>query len=106
MATLRGGLAPFASREIGALTRKDLVSQIDRLEDAGLPGAATDLRSHSRAWLEWAVSQGVTQYNVLAGMRRQKASRAERLDEAQKGHALTDDQIRSLWASVATLGPF
>src|SRR4029077_19661073 len=54
MSTLRRGLAPFASREIGALTRKDLISQIDRLEDAGLPGAATDLRSHSRAWLEWA----------------------------------------------------
>jgi integrase len=107
MSTLRRGLAPFASREIGALTRKDLVSQIDRLEDAGLPGAATDLRSHSRAWLEWAVSQGVTQYNVLAGMRRQKASRAERLDEeAQRGRALTDDQVGSLWASVTAMGPF
>ncbi len=48
MSTLRRGLAPFASREIGALTRKDLVSQIDRLEDAGLPGAATDLRALAR----------------------------------------------------------
>jgi integrase len=106
MSTLRRGLAPFASREIGALTRKDLVEQIERLEDAGLPGAATDLRSHSRAWLEWAVSQGVTQYNVLAGMRRQKASRAERLEETQKGRALTDDQIGSLWTSAGALGPF
>jgi integrase len=106
MSTIRRGLAPFASREIGALTRKDLVEQIERLEDAGLPGAAMDLRSHSRAWLEWAVSQGVTQYNVLAGMRRQKASRAERLEETQKGRALTDDQIGSLWASAAALGPF
>ncbi len=49
----------------------------------------------------------MTQYNVLAGMRRQKASRAERLDEeAQRGRALTDDQVGSLWASVTAMGTF
>jgi integrase len=106
MSTLRRGLAPFAAREIGALTRKDLVEQIERLEDAGLPGAATDLRSHSRAWLEWAVSRGLVQFNVLAGLRRARSSRAERLGEENKGKALSDAEITALWSTAGALGAF
>jgi integrase len=106
MSTLRRGLAPFTAREIGALTRKDLVELIERLEDAGKPGAAMDLRSHSRAWLEWAVSRGLVQFNVLAGLRRARSSRAERLGEENKGKALSDEQIIALWDAAGAIGPF
>lgn len=106
MSTLRRGLAPFAVREIGALTRKDLIGQIEALENAGKPGAATDLRSHTRAWLEWAVSRGLVQFNVLAGLRRARSSRAERLGEENKGKALSDEEIVALWNGVDGMGPF
>jgi integrase len=106
MSTLRRGLAPFAAREIGALTRKDLIGQIEALENAGKPGAATDLRSHTRAWLEWAVSRGLVQFNVLAGLRRERSSRAERLGEENKGKALSDEEIVALWNGVGGMGPF
>jgi integrase len=104
MSTLRRGLARFATREIGALTRKDLIGQIEALENAGKFGAATDLRSHARAWLEWAVSGGLVQFNVLAGLRRARSSRAERLDGQSKGKALSDPEVVALWNGIGAIG--
>ena len=106
MSTLRRGLAPLMNHEIDALTRKDLMTQIEALENAGKPGAATDLRSHSRAWLEWCVARGLVQFNVLAGWRRARSSRAERLEDENKGKALSDNEIVALWNAAATLGAF
>jgi integrase len=97
MSTLRRGLAPLMAREIDALTRADLVALIDALESAGKPGAASDLRKHLRTWLEWCVAKGLVQFNVLAGLRLPRASRAERLEDERKGRALSDDEITSLW---------
>jgi integrase len=106
MSTLRRGLAPLINHEIDTLTRKDLMTQIEALENAGKSGAAQDLRSHSRAWLEWCVARGLVQFNVLAGLRRARSSRAERLGDENKGKALRDYEIAALWNSAATLGPF
>lgn len=104
--TLRRGLAPLLTRDVGALTRKDIVSRIDALEAAGKPGAAQDLRRHSRSLLEFAVTRGLVQFNVLAGMRQPRSSRVERLQDARKGRALSDAEIAALWASSASLGSF
>jgi integrase len=106
MSTLRRGLAPHANREIDALERADFVERIDALEAAGKPGAATDLRKHARSLLEWAVSKGLVRFNVLAGLRRPRASRAERLDDERKGRALSDDEIAVVWALAGSLGAF
>jgi hypothetical protein len=106
--TLRRGLAPLLPLEVGALTRKDLVIRIDALEAAGKPGAAQDLRRHSRSLLEFAVTRGLVQFNVLAGMRAPRSSRVERLQEGQKGRALSDiprserfGRQRPSWARLA-----
>jgi integrase len=106
MSTLRRGLSPFMSREVDTLTRVNLVGLIDALESAGKPGAAIDLRSHSRAWLEWAVSRGFVQFNVLAGFRRPRSSRAERLGDERKGKALSDAEITALWTAANVPSPF
>ena len=106
MSTLRRGLAPLMNHEVDALTRKDLMTQIEALENVGKPGAATDLRSHSRAWLEWCVARGLVQFNVLAGWRRARNSRAERLEDENKGKALSDNEIVALWNATAALGAF
>ena len=104
MSTLRRGLGAYLSREIDTLTRADIVKQIEGLENAGLPGAANDLRKHSRSFLEWSVGQGLAPFNVMAGLRRPRASRAERLDDERAGRALSDDEVRALWASAGALG--
>jgi integrase len=106
MSALRRGLSPYKAREIGTLTRADFVKRIDALEAAGLPGAASDLRKHSRSFLEWAVGQGLAPFNVMAGLRRPRASRAERLEGERTGRALTDEEVASLWQAAAGLGTF
>ena len=106
MSTLRRGLAPLLAREVDTVKRKDIVVLIDTIENDGKPGAALDLRKHSRSLLEWTTSRGFTDFNPLAGMRRPKASRAERLEDESKGKALSDDQVRTLWTSAASLGAF
>jgi integrase len=106
MSTLRRGLAPLMTREIDTLERKHIVERIDALEAEGKPGAAMDLRKHARSLLEWAVTKGLAQYNVLAGLRRPRASRAERIEDQRKGRALLDDEIKKLWIAAETLGAF
>jgi integrase len=103
---LRRGLAPLMTREIDTLERKDIVDRIDSLEAEGKPSAAMDLRKHARSLLEWAVSKGLAQYNVLAGLCRPRASRAERIEDQRKGRALLDNEIKALWIAAETLGAF
>src|SRR5262249_60022350 len=65
------------------------------------------LRKHGGRFREWGVSTGRASHNVLAGLRRPKRSRAERLKAAANGgRALSDDEIRALWQAAASLGTF
>ena len=88
MSTLRRGLAPLMVREVDAPMRVDIMALIGALESADKPGAASDLRKHPRTWLEWCVARGLVPFNVLAGLRRPRASRADRLEDQRKGRAL------------------
>jgi integrase len=107
LSSLNRGLDRLMSREVADLTRRDFVAAISALEAAGKPGAAGELRKHSHGFLEWCVSTGRASHNVLAGLRRPKRSRAERLKAASNGgRALSDDEIRQLWQAAASLGPF
>jgi integrase len=106
ISSLRRGLAPLMAREIDTLERKHIVERIDALDAEGKPGAAMDLRKHARSLLEWAVTKGLAQYNVLAGLRRPRASRAERIEGERKGRALLDNEIKALWIAAETLGAF
>ena len=44
--------------------------RVEALEAAGKPGAATQLRKTTRTFLEWCVTKGLVQLNVLAGLKR------------------------------------
>ncbi len=103
---LKRGLDGLVSREIDTLTRTDLVGEIEKLE-ASLPGAAAYLRTNTRTLLEWCVTRGYVQFNVLAGLKRAKATRAERLDDDRRtGRALSDDEIKAVWFAAEAFGPF
>ena len=107
MSTLRRGLSPHAGREIEDLSRADFVRRIEKLEADGKPGAAQDLRKHSRSFLEWSVGQGLAKHNTMSGLRRPRSSRAERLDDdARRGRALDDSEIAALWTASGSLGAF
>jgi integrase len=107
MSGLNRGLAKLMSKDVASLTRQDSVSAISALEAAGKPGAAGELRKYCHTFLEWCVSSGRASHNVLAGLRRPKRSRAQRLAAtANGGTALTDDQIRQLWQTAGDFGAF
>lgn len=101
VSSLRRGLARLTNREVGALTRADYVAAIESLEGRGKSGAAEYLRKNARTFAEWAVTQGRSNHNPLAGLRRPKATRAERLEIEQRGRALSSEEITALWTTAA-----
>ena len=104
LSSLRRGLKAHMGTDVAALTRNDIVTAIGELTKIGKPGAATDLRSSSRTFLEWAVAQGMVQFNVMAGLRAPIRTRHQRLlDAEQKGKALTDAELVAVWRAAQAL---
>ncbi|MGH6913346.1 MAG: hypothetical protein ACREH3_06525 [Geminicoccales bacterium] len=58
---------------------------------SGRPGAARELKTRTNVFLGWAVDEGLIFSNPLAGWRRPRATRAERID--RPGRALTGAEI-------------
>jgi integrase len=107
MSCLRRGLARLARREVANLTRGDYVKAIEAIEAQGKKGAAEYLRKNVRTFAEWAVTQGLAPHNPLAGLRRPKATRAERLQSEARGRALSDSELQAIWKATGEPGnPF
>jgi integrase len=106
MSSLRRGLSSFLGKDVKSLTRSDYVDAVHDIEDSGRLGAAQDLRKHARTFAEWCVGRGLTDHNVLAGLRRPRQTRAERLETKEKGRALSDPEIKSVWTAAGRMGAF
>jgi integrase len=104
MSVLRRGLPRLMSKDVAAITRQDFVTAITAIEDQCKPGAAGDLRKYSRTFCEWCVERGLVNANVMAGLRRPKQTRAEKLAaEARKARALNDAEIIAMWNACELL---
>jgi integrase len=107
MSGLRRGLERLMGKDIAAITRQDFVAAITAIEDQGKPGAADDLRKFTRTFCDWAVNSGKAPANVMAGLRKPKQTRAEKLAaEARKARALSDDDIIAVWNACEGRGSF
>jgi integrase len=106
MSALRRGLSRLMRNDVRALTRADYVAAIAVIEREGRMGAAEDLRKHCRTFAEWCVARGLADYNPLAGLRRPRLTRAERLEAVERGRALSDEEINRVWEAAADLGSF
>jgi integrase len=106
MSSLRRGLSGLLARDVKTLTRSDYVDAISYIEKSGRPGAAQDLRNHSRTFCEWCVGSGLADHNVLAGLRRPRQTRAERLEAEERGRALSDAEIGQIWRAAESMGAF
>lgn len=103
MSTLRRGLKPLLAKDMAEIRRADVARQVAALEKAGKPGAATDLRAKASVLWNWAVNEGQIDASPLAGWRRPRATRAERVEQAEHGRALTDAEIGALWKATAEM---
>ena len=106
MSALRRGLKDHAESAVGDLTRRQIMAAVDKIAKTGKRGAAKDLRKHVHTFLEWCVSEGYVDHNVLAGYREPKETRAQRVGRRTKGRALTDDEIIKVWHASGKLGAF
>jgi hypothetical protein len=55
------------------------MAAVDKIAKTGKRGAAKDLRKHTHTFLEWCVSEGYVDHNVLAGYPEPKETRAQRV---------------------------
>ena len=106
MSALRRGLAALMKNDVRTLTRGHYVAAIAVIERGGRLGAAEDLRKHSRTFAEWCVARGLADFNPLAGLRRPRLTRAERLEAVERGRALSDAEIKRVWEAAESLGSF
>jgi integrase len=107
MSDLRRGLPKLMGKDVKDITRQDFVTAITAIEDQRKPGAAGDLRKYSRTFCEWCVERGLVNANVMAGLRRPKQTRAERLAAAKrKARALSDTEIITVWNTCEGRGAF
>jgi site-specific recombinase XerC len=82
--------------------RATLVEAIAKLEEAGMPGAATVLRAKARTFMGWVVDSGLLPGNPLAGWRKPRSTRAERLDKPKR--SLANWEIPVFWRACEDAG--
>jgi integrase len=103
LSSLRRGLRAHMGGDVGLMSRNDIVTAIGEITKRGKPGAAHDLRKHSRTFLEWAVSH-LAKFNVMAGLGAPVKTRAQRLLDAEaKGEALSDAELVKVWRAAQEL---
>ncbi|MVT68758.1 DUF4102 domain-containing protein [Bradyrhizobium pachyrhizi] len=106
LSALRRGLKEHTESGVGDLTRRQIMAAVEKVTKTGKRGAAKDLRKHTHTFLEWCVSEGYVDHNVLAGYREPKETRAQRVGRRTKGRALTDEEIVKVWHASGKLGTF
>ena len=90
-------LGPLSKLDLSEVDRQAVAKQVARLERAGKPGAAQDLRAKATTFLNWAVNRGLVKANPLAGWRRERATRAE--TTGRTGRVLSDAEIKDVWTA-------
>jgi integrase len=91
-------LGPLGNVDLATLDRATMVERVAAIERSGLPGKAKDFRAKAGTFLNWAAAGGLIPANPLAGWRRQRRTRAERL--ARPGRALADAELPVLWRAI------
>lgn len=106
MASLRRHLDRLLDQEIEALDRRVLMRLVDAAHDGSGPGAAYDLRKHLNVFMNWAEAQGHVPMNPIAGVRRPRATRAQRLEAPRRGGPLDDGALQRVWHAADATTPF
>lgn len=88
-------LGRFGDVELTTLDRPSLLDAMQRIEAEGFPAKAADFRQRTAVFLNWCVDRGLLPASPLAGWRRPRASRAEKLE--RPGRALEDHEIPLVW---------
>ncbi|MEM1383051.1 MAG: integrase arm-type DNA-binding domain-containing protein [Pseudomonadota bacterium] len=83
------------------IQRHDVMRIVNGLELSGMSGAARSLRQKTTTFLNWAVDEGRLSANPLAGMRKRRETRTDRLK--RPGRMLSDVDLARLFHSCSSL---
>lgn len=98
-------LVPLGNIHAETIRRRNVADRVAKLEAAGKPGAAQDLRAKTTTFFGWAVNQDLIYANPLAGWRRDRATRAQMT--VRPGKSLSGDELKAVWAACSSVGaPF
>jgi integrase len=107
MSTLRRGLAAHLETGIRELKGWQLSEVIENLEAAGKSGAADDFRARVSAFLNWSAFEArAIDANPLAGYRKGRHTRAEKVAQETVGRALSDKELAAIWTGAGHTSPF
>jgi integrase len=93
----RNVLPAIGTLRIDTVARRDLVVMLDAIRDRGARVAANRVLAVARRMFAFAVERGVLEASPFTGIRATR--------EMPRVRTLTDDEIRSLWASTAPGSP-
>ena len=101
MSALRGKPAALLSRDVTTITGAEYAKIIEGIRAKGLTGAADMFRTLCRAFLTWCVSDAkLLAVNPLAGHRKERATRADKVSKVMKGRALSDAELLRIWRAA------
>ena len=101
MSALRGRMAALLSRDVTTITGAEYARIIESIRAKGLTGSADSFRTLCRAFLTWCVTDAkVLTVNPLAGHRKERATRADRVAKVVRGRALSDAELLRIWRAA------
>ena len=107
MSTLRRGLAAHLQTGIRELKGWQLSEVVEKLEADGKRGAADDFRARCSSFLNWATFEArAIDVNPLAGYRKGRHTRAEKVALDTIGRALSDTELAAVWTAAGNSSPF
>jgi integrase len=101
LSLLRRRLAGLGKRDIGTVKAWEYAAIIERLDRQGYRSAGSMFRTRCSTFLNWCTFDArALEANPLAGYRRGRDTRAERVEKQQRGHALGDDELAAVWTAA------
>ncbi|RLK07411.1 tyrosine-type recombinase/integrase [Ruegeria conchae] len=98
---LRRRLRPMFGREISEIKAWEYAEIIERLDKKSGGTAGGTFRTRCSTFLNWCTFDArVLEVNPLAGYRRRRDTRSERVKKSEMGRALSDEELRAIWLSA------
>lgn len=101
LSLLRRRLAPMSKRALNEIKGWELAELIEKI-DATVGGSAGDtFRTKCNTFLNWCTFDArVIDANPLAGYRRRRDTRAEKINRKQYGRTLCDEELERVWSTA------
>ncbi len=101
MSLLRRRLRSKMGREISTIKAWEYAEIIERLDRESGGTAGGSFRAKCSTFLNWCTFDArVLEVNPLAGYRRRRDTRSERVKKSEMGRALTDEDLSAIWLSA------